>query len=56
MKKITLLLACVLFFSCDTAKKEMANEPFFEMRGLVLAWDDLSNPEVIDWFDIMKRY
>ena len=56
MKKITLLLACVLFFSCDTAKKEMGNEPFFEMRGLVLAWDDLSNPEVIDWFDIMKRY
>ena len=56
MKRTSLLLACALLLSsCDMAKKT-ADAPFFEMRGLVLAWDDLSNPEVIDWFEIMKTY
>ncbi len=35
-------------------KPEEKEEPFFDMRGIVLAWEDLENPEVIDWLKLMK--
>ena len=25
-----------------------SDEPFFELRGVVVCWDDIKNPEVID--------
>ena len=49
---IFLSLAVALFASC---KADKASEPYFETRGVVIAWKDLQNPEVIDWVDIMHR-
>ena len=45
-----LSLIAALSVSCKTDK---ADEPFFETRGVVLAWLDLQNPEVIDWVQKM---
>ena len=54
MKKIITLfaLALPLLFSC--APKQ-ADEPFFKLRGIVLAWDDVKNPEALDWLGYMQK-
>lgn len=45
--------------SCGTGSKgttcEKNDEPFFQMRGIVLCWDDIINPEVIDWIELMHK-
>ena len=38
---------------CGCAPKEAT--PYFQMRGVVLAWDDVIHPETIDWMKIMKE-
>ncbi len=47
-------LSVFLLVSCGTGRNT-DDTPFFEMRGVVLAWDDVKNPEVIDWLDIMHK-
>lgn len=44
----------LLFASCVNSGKK-ADEPFFQMRGVILSWDDIKNPEVIDWIELMKK-
>lgn len=44
---LSLALITTLFASCGANKA--SDEPFFETRGVVIAWNDLQNPEVIDW-------
>ncbi len=55
MKKI--LLACVLFllvgvgvwyFQCN-------NKPWFQTRGVVLFWEDVKDPERVDWLEMAER-
>lgn len=48
------MASLLLFASCANSGKK-ANEPFFQMRGVILSWDDIKNPDVIDWIDLMKK-
>lgn len=43
----------LLAFCAGCGKK--ADEPFFKLRGVILCWDDIKNPDVIDWIDLMKK-
>ena len=47
---LCLLLGALL---CGCAPKE--ETPFFQLRGVVLAWDDLTHPETLDWMALMKE-
>lgn len=51
---VTILLSALLLTSCGVGRKA-ASEPFFDLRGVVLCWDDISNPDVIDWIGKMKE-
>lgn len=42
-----------VFAACN--QKTDKNEPFFKMRGVILSWDDIKNPEVIDWLKLMHE-
>lgn len=53
MKKVLLFIVASLLFASCGAKKSDA--PFFELRGIVVAWDDISNPETIDWLALMHK-
>ncbi|MCM1177908.1 MAG: DUF4838 domain-containing protein [Clostridium sp.] len=53
IKFIIAAVSVLLLASCGSRKQN--DSPFFEMRGIVLAWDDVKNPEVLDWLDIMHR-
>ena len=48
------MASLLLFASCANSGKK-ANEPFFQMRGVILSWDDIKNPDVINWIDLMKK-
>lgn len=48
------MASLLLFASCANSGKK-SNEPFFQMRGVILSWDDIKNPDVIDWIDLMKK-
>lgn len=56
---LTILLFIVselLLASCGAGRSSDNNDaPFFDMRGIVLAWDDISDPDVIDWLSIMHE-
>ena len=47
---VSLFLGALL---CGCAPKEAT--PYFNLRGVVLAWDDVIHPETIDWMQIMKE-
>lgn len=53
LKKLALLFCSVLLLaSCGAGK---GSEPFFNLRGVILCWDDISHPETIDWIAKMKE-
>lgn len=51
------MLFSVLFLaSCGAGKGTKTEDaPFFQMRGIILSWDDIKNPEVIDWLGLMHK-
>jgi hypothetical protein len=49
-----ILLSFLLLTSCGDSRRN-DNEPFFESRGIILAWNDVSNPDVIDWIAKMNE-
>lgn len=51
---ITVLLLFLLFSSCGENKRD-SDKPFFQTRGILLAWNDVNNPDVIDWIAKMKE-
>ena len=46
------VLSVLLLASCAG---KGSDQPFFQLRGVVVCWDDIKNPEVIDWIELMKR-
>ncbi len=50
-----ILIGCLLLGAllCGCAPKE--ETPIFQLRGVVLAWDDLTHPETLDWMALMKE-
>lgn len=48
-----LMLAALAFVSCTGNKSK--EEPFFQTRGVIFSWDDVKNPEVLDWVELMKK-
>ena len=51
---IVMSLLFLLLTSCGVSKRN-DNKPFFQTRGIVLAWNDVSNPNVLDWIAKMKE-
>ena len=50
---LTAVLA-LLGVSCGNSKKEA--EPFFQLRGICVAWTDVTaDPSIIDWLGMMKE-
>ena len=56
MKKFTLVifLAALLGLSLSSCKQAQ-DEPWFKLRGIVVAWDDIKNPDQLDWLAKMKE-
>ena len=56
MKKFTLVifLAALLGLSLSSCKQAQ-DEPWFKLRGIVVAWDDIKNPDKLDWLAKMKE-
>lgn len=51
-----LLASSMLFASCGTDKKG-EDDHFFQLRGIVLAWEDVvADPSIIDWLGTLKKY
>ena len=52
--RLTVLASLCLgvLLACGAPKEET---PFFQMRGVVLAWDDIIHPETLDWMKMMKE-
>lgn len=56
MKIKNILIAfTAVFLSASCGADKNADEPFFNMRGIILSWDDIKNPEVIDWLELMHK-
>lgn len=53
---LALLLSLLLPVSCGTGRRNdnQALEPWFSLRGVILAWDDVIHPESLDWIARMK--
>src|SRR5690554_662589 len=51
---IIILLSFLLSSSCGEDKRN-DDKPFFQTRGILLAWNDVNNPDVIDWIAKMKE-
>lgn len=51
---ILTILSILLLVSCGTSKRA-DNKRFFQTRGIILAWSDVINPDVIDWIEKMKE-
>lgn len=47
-------ISAAFLASCGTTKSA-ETEPYFDLRGVVLCWDDISHPETIDWIAKMKE-
>ena len=50
-----LCMSVLLLASCGAGRSSDNDAPFFQMRGIVLAWDDISDPVTIDWLSIMHE-
>ena len=48
---LTVVLAGLSLTSCQSAQ----DEPWFKLRGIVIAWDDIKNPDQLDWLAKMKE-
>lgn len=49
-----MMVASLLLFSCGQGKKN--SEPYFQLRGICVAWDDVTaDPSIIDWLGMMKE-
>lgn len=53
-RSIIFFLFALTLVSCRNTASEKMDEPFFKMRGIILSWTDVQNPEVIDWIDIAR--
>ncbi len=52
---IIIFIAALLSASCG-ADRKAADESFFQLRGICLAWEDVTaDPEIIDWLGVMKE-
>lgn len=47
------VLPLLALLSCG--RREEAGASFFGMRGIVLSWDDVKNPEAIDWISYARE-
>ena len=53
-----------LLFSCGEKEetlpaytpKQRTGEPYFQQRGLLLAWDDVKTKQYVDWLNIARKY
>jgi len=49
-----MMAASLLLLSCGQGKKN--SEPYFQLRGICVAWDDVTaDPSIIDWLGMMKE-
>lgn len=53
-RNIVILLSFLLLSSFAENKRN-DDKPFFQTRGIILAWNDVINPDVIDWIGKMKE-
>lgn len=53
--KIILLFSVVFALLVSCAGRQDSATPYFEMRGVSVAWDDVRNPDAIDWISILKE-
>lgn len=51
-----IFLLIIMAIACISCKPRTCDEPYFQIRGIVLAWDDAnSDTTVIDWLGKMKE-
>ena len=64
LKLVVFAALAALLFSCGEKEetlppytpKQRTGEPYFQQRGLVLAWDDVKTKQYVDWLNIARKY
>lgn len=52
LKSAIIGVAAMSVLSCSGSKAE---KPFFQLRGIIVAWDDIKDPDNLDWIELMKK-